>query len=148
MYLGECEISLLGVYGSKDYFKQREQLEQRARGKKHISVCKIAYKSVRLKKNRCKGNVITDEVGKVQKRQIMKFLKQTEILNLNFFSQSLPQANFKKKNPQKRQYKYIKNRKKLLIHFKMSTSSQMLVMFLNTMFQDLKYHNKDIEQAC
>lgn len=52
MYLGECEISLLGVYGGKEYFRQREQLEQRARGKKSISVCKIAYKSVRLKKKK------------------------------------------------------------------------------------------------
>lgn len=50
MYLGECEISLLGVYGGKEYFRQRQQLEQRVRGKKNISVCKIAYKSVRLKK--------------------------------------------------------------------------------------------------
>lgn len=81
------------------------------------------------------GNVITDEVGKVQKGQIMKFLNQAEVLNLTFFPGACPRLTFFLFFlTQKRQHKYRKNRKKLLIHFKMSTSSQMLDMFLNTMF--------------
>lgn len=40
------------------------------------------------------GNVITDEVGKVQKGQIMKFLNQAEVLNLTFFPGACPRLTF------------------------------------------------------
>lgn len=63
------KISLLGLYVGKEYFRLREELEQRAR----VKGCATELVRQQESKTKHTEKVIRDEVGKVEEGQIMKF---------------------------------------------------------------------------